>query len=319
MICDVHAHCLPSEVNQILVEKHGVQALRRGNLVPLDAPLDESDGDVDARVAMMDDAGVEVQVLSLVPLPLVGDEADLVHRVRSTNDAMASMAARHPARFKVHAELPLPYLDASLKELDRCRTELGFDSVNILASHGTASAVAEEFDPLFEELNRTRTIVFFHPRISGLCSPLITDFGLTSVLGPALEDTVLVFQMIARQFPLRFSNLDIVIPHLGGMLPIYMDRMDNQLGRALPDLPERPSDTARRLWYDTLVHGSGVALRSACESFGVDRLLTGSDYPAMQFFGGYKPSFDYIRHSGLADREVEQILHVNAPKLFSLS
>ena len=316
MICDVHAHCLPQQADRFLLDKYGINALMRPVFIPQNSPA--SDVDIEARVAMMDDAGVQWQILSMPPLPTLGDEADTVKMVRMVNDAHASMVAQYPDRFQAYIELPLPYLDASLAELERCRTEHGMHSVNILMSHGTTSAIAEEYDRLFATINETETIVFFHPRVSGLCSPLITDYGLTPSVGPAVEDTVLVAQMIVRQFPMKFPNLRIVIPHLGGMLPIYLNRMDNQMARALPDLPEKPSAIVRRLWFDTLVHSSAVALRAAREAFGVDRLVTGSDYPSLEHFEGYKASFDYICHAGLSDADVHQIMHVNAPRLFGL-
>jgi aminocarboxymuconate-semialdehyde decarboxylase len=314
MICDVHAHCVPTAVAAILEERGAT----RQTIGPGGPPVTESDADLKGRLALMDDAGVEVQVLSLSPLPFLDDEAATVGLIREGNDAMADMVARYPGRFRAYAELPLPYLDASLRELERCRRELDFQAVNILTSSGLISAIDETLSPLYEELNQTGTVVFFHPRVDGLCSRLITDYGLTQALGPVLEDTVLVAQMVTRQFPHRFPNLRIIVPHLGGALPIYLNRMDNQVAARFPGLPERPSETARRLWYDTVSHSSAVGLRSAWESFGVDRLVTGSDFPALEPFDGYKASIDYIRHCGLPDADVEQILHVNAPGLFGL-
>jgi predicted TIM-barrel fold metal-dependent hydrolase len=217
-----------------------------------------------------------------------------------------------------YAELPMPYVDASLRELERCRTQLGFDMVNLLASCGTTSAVAAEFDPLYEELDHAGTVVLFHPRVTGLCSPLVVDYGLSNPLGPLLEDSVLATQIVRRQFPQKFPNLKIIIPHLGGVLPIFLQRMDNQMSMRFPELSERPSDTVRRMWYDTVSHGSAVGLRSACESFGVDRLVTGSDFPALEHFDGYKASIDYIRDAGLPEADVEKILYVNAPQLLGL-
>jgi predicted TIM-barrel fold metal-dependent hydrolase len=317
MICDVHAHCTPGVVEAGLreLEQVGTARQRYGRIVP---PVSDSEADTDARLALMDDAGVQVQVLSQSVLPLLGNEAATVRLVQQANDALARMVARHPDRFLAYAELPLPYLDASLREFERCRTELGFDVVNILASCGTTSAVAEEFDPLYEELDRRATVVFFHPRVTGLCSPLLNDYGLNAPLGPVFEDTLLVCQMVRRQFPQRFPNLRIIIPHLGGVLPIYLPRMDNQMSLLFPELSERPSDTVRRLWFDTLAHGSVPALRSAHETLGVDRLVTGTDFPVMEHHDGYKASIDYIRHAGLPEADVEQILHVNAPRLFGL-
>jgi aminocarboxymuconate-semialdehyde decarboxylase len=165
-------------------------------------------------------------------------------------------------------------------------------TVNILASVGTSAAVDPRFDDLYGELDRTNTVVFFHPRVSGLCSPLVNDYQLAAPLGPLFEDALVVSQMVRRQY--------------------------NQMGLLFPDLAERPSDTVRRMWFDTLVHGSVPALQAAVASFGVDRLVTGSDFPVMEHHDGYKASIDYIRHAGLAEADVEQILYVNAPRLFGL-
>lgn len=316
MICDVHAHCMPTEADAIFREHLGTGArIQYGTIQP---PVSDTDDDLAGRVAIMDDAEVQTQVLSLSALPMIDDEATLVRLVRSANDAMASMVARYPDRFIAYIELPFPYLDASLRELERCRTDLGMHTVNILASVGTSSAVDPQFDDLYAELDRTNTVVFFHPRVSGLCSPLINDYQLGAPLGPLFEDALIVSQMVRRQFLKRFPNLEVVIPHLGGILPIWLERMDNQMGLLFPELPERPSDTVRRMWFDTLVHGSVPALQAAVASFGVDRLVTGSDFPVMEHHDGYKASIDYIRHAGLAEADVEQILHVNAPRLFGL-
>jgi aminocarboxymuconate-semialdehyde decarboxylase len=282
-------------------------------------PMTDSPDDLARRMAIMDSAGVQVQVLSLVPLPTLGDEELTVRVVRAANDALAEVVARHPDRFRAYAELPLPHLDAALTELERCRTELGLDAVNLLASCGDASIVAREFDPLYAELDRHRSVMFIHPRVSGLCSALVNDYELAAPLGTLFEDSLVVAQMVRRHFLHEFPALRVIIPHLGGILPIYLQRMDNQMQLFFRDLPERPSDTVRRMWFDTLVHGSVPALRSAWESFGADRLVTGSDYPVPEHHDGYAACIDYIRSAGLPDADVEQILHVNAPRLFGLS
>jgi predicted TIM-barrel fold metal-dependent hydrolase len=318
MFCDVHCHCLPKVADDYLKEHYGLNLVMQPVFVPYGSPVYDRDEDIRARLEMMANAGVDVQVLSLINLPILKDEEDTVRVVRMANDAHAHLAEMHPDRFKIYAELPLPYLEASLKELARCRDELGIDSVNVLASHGTTSAVAEEFDPLFEEIDRMGAVVMFHPRVSGLCSPLINDYKLTAPLGPALEDTVLVFQMLTRNFMTRFPNIKAIIPHLGGLLPIFLNRMDNQMGRALPDLPERPSTLVRKLWFDVQVHGSQTALRAGVEAFGADRLLSGSDFPAMEHFDGYSASLNYVRDAGLDEADVDRILHLNAAELFGL-
>ena len=84
------------------------------------------------------------------------------------------------------------------------------------------------------------------------------------------------------------------------------------------ELPEKPSVTARRFWYDTVSHGSYAALRCACEAFGPEHLVTGSDYPVLLAFEAYAKTFSYIGEAGLHETAVEQILHRTARTLFAV-
>jgi predicted TIM-barrel fold metal-dependent hydrolase len=133
-----------------------------------------------------------------------------------------------------------------------------------------------------------------------------------------MEDTVVALHLIVRQIPHRYPNIRIIIPHLGGLLPMLINRIDNQVSSTHKDLPEKPAMTARRFWYDTVGHGSHAALRCACEAFGPDRLLTGSDYPVLLQYESYKQTFAYIREAGLPDNGADRILYRNAAALFGL-
>jgi predicted TIM-barrel fold metal-dependent hydrolase len=160
--------------------------------------------------------------------------------------------------------------------------------------------------------------LFFHPMVNGICSPLITDFGLEGAAGTTIEDTIVVLHMILRQLPHRYPDIKIIIPHLGGLIPMLLNRMDNQVAAIKHDLPEKPSMTARRFWYDTVSHGSYAALRCACEVFGPEHLVTGSDYPVLLAYESYAKTFSYIRESGLDARAIDQILHRSARTLLGL-
>lgn len=318
MTVDAHAHWLPESVSDLLTSRYDFNAMLRPQYVPLESPVSDSVADVAARLQLMDEAGVAVQALSVPHLPQLEDAAEYAALVRTVNDAQAEVVARHPQRFIAYAELPLPHLHEAIEEYRRCAEELSFRAFRIASSHGPLSAVDERFDPLFSEMNERGAIVFFHPRGNGLCSPLVQEYGLAPPLGPLLEDSVLAAQIVLKQFPLRFLNLKVLIPHLGGNLPLYLERMDNQIGRAFGPLPELPSETVRRLWFDTAVHGSVPALVAACASLGSDRLVPGSDYPAMEHFERYSRSFDWISTDVLTARQVEQIRVHNPSDLFEL-
>ena len=97
---------------------------------------------------------------------------------------------------------------------------------------------------------------------------------------------------------------------------MLLNRLDKQGQPDVPDLPEPPSVTARRFWYDTVCYGSKAAFTCALEAFGADHLVTGSDYPVLQDYEAYKETFAYIERLGLAQADTDKILHHNAQALF---
>jgi predicted TIM-barrel fold metal-dependent hydrolase len=307
MLIDVHAHQFPDRYVELMA-RHGRQLLG----VLTGAALDQ-------RLKQMDEAEVDLQILSPSNLmPYLENEADACQAARILNDGYAELTHRLPHRFKAYASLPMPHVEASLREMQRGLDELGMAGVAFGCSILNRSVTEEEFEPLYKEMNRRSAVLFFHPMVNGICSPLITDFGLEGAAGTTIEDTIVVLHMILRQLPHRYPDIKIIIPHLGGLIPMLLNRMDNQVAAIKHDLPERPSTSARRFWYDTVSHGSYAALRCACEVFGPEHLVTGSDYPVLLAYESYAKTFSYIRESGLDPHATDQILHRSARTLFGL-
>jgi predicted TIM-barrel fold metal-dependent hydrolase len=177
------------------------------------------------------------------------------------------------------------------------------------------SVAEDEFLPLYAELNRRRGTVFFHPCDNGIRSPLITEYGLNGAVGTSLEDAAIVLHLIARKIPARFPAITFIVPHLGGPIPMLLARLDRQMSTQERGLPEPPSVTARRFYYDTVCHGSHAALTCARMAFGADHLLPGSDFPILLDYESYERTFSWIREAGLPAADVDQILERNAPAL----
>jgi len=167
-------------------------------------------------------------------------------------------------------------------------------------------------------MNRRRTVLNYHPIQNGICSPMINDYGFTVSVGASLEDAAIVLHLIARHIPERFPNITYVVPHLGGIIPMLLQRLDNQAPQKHPNLRERPSITARRFFYDIVGHGSQAALLCAWKAFGADHLVAGSDYPVLLAFESYRQNFFYLRDSILPPEDVEKILHHNAQIVLGL-
>jgi predicted TIM-barrel fold metal-dependent hydrolase len=313
MIVDLHAHYHPRVYEQALgrlPERTG-----RGGFSGGRSPVTDDETHVQTRLEMMDDAGVGVQVLSPAAgwAPYSANEDLAVEAARIVNDTTAALAKRMPERFKSLVSLPLPHVDASLRELQRGLDELGMDGVNIHCSVLGEPVVEAAFLPIYDELNRRRAKVLFHPTGNGILSPLVNDFGLGAALGTSLEDTLVALHLIARRIPATYPEITFIVPHLGGPIAMLLQRLDNQFSMASRELPEPPSVTARRFYYDTVGHGSHAALLCAWKAFGADHLVPGSDFPVLLSYETYRRTFEWIREVGLPDGDVELILEQNAP------
>jgi predicted TIM-barrel fold metal-dependent hydrolase len=316
MVVDVHAHFHLRAYLEVLEQRLG----RRRWPAHWDRyPHTDSPDDVAGRLALMDEAGVDVQVLSIgTHGPFSRDEACAVDAAHMLNDAYAEMAQRAPSRFKAAMALPLPHLDAALREVERAYDQLGMVAVSLTCAVFDTPLADPLFDPLYAALDERAGIVIFHPIGNGLCSPLINDFNLTGSAGNTLEDGVLAMQLVQRQLPRRFPNIRWVIPHLGSFLPLLLGRMDHVFTRQQGDLPELPSETARRFLYDTVGHASLPALRCAYEVFGASQLLPGSDWPIALQYESYPEIIGYIGQAGLPPEAEDAILNRNAERLFGL-
>ena len=316
MIVDIHAHYFPKAYNDALLRIGGRSLPEAAR--PLTArPMRQDDASViPERLAQMDDAGVSMQVLSPAASPPYAErESDAVDAARLINDSYAELATRHPGRFSAFVSLPLPHIDAALREMERGLDQLGMLGVSMTCSCFDRSTAEAEFEPLYAEMNRRGTVLNYHPIQNGLCSPLINDYGFTVSVGASLEDSAIVLHLIARRVQHRYPRITYVIPHLGGIIPMQLQRLDNQAPRQHPDLPERPSITSRRFYYDTVGHGSHAALLCAWKAFGADHLVPGSDFPVLLRYETYKRTFEWIREVGLPDGDVELILEHNAPRV----
>jgi 6-methylsalicylate decarboxylase len=321
MIVDAHAHCTPTAFAEMAAR---LAPARRGEPYPTfhggpPPPRADTPEDIEARIRLMDEAGVQMQVLSQPAGPYFQNAADAVEGARLINDSYAQIVRRYPERFAAYAVLPLPHVSQSVDELRRALDELGLCGAIIACSiQQTRSPVEEEFEPLYVEMDRRGCALYFHPSGNGLCSPFLNDYGLTYAAGAPMEDTTLVTHLMARAIPVRYPNIKIVVAHYGGAMPMLLDRLDHEAPPRVKGLAEPPSVTARRLYYDTVGHGSKVALWAAWKAFGADHLLAGSDYPVTLFFAPYAANFDTIREADLPAPDVERILSGNARDLLNL-
>lgn len=321
-IVDMHAHvAIPAYLAALGaggVRPTGYSARSQNNAPTSSAKSSDSPSAMADRLAMMDQAGVAAQILFPSLAPYLADQALAVRAAALANDRHAALARAYPGRFHGLAALPLPHIEAALTELRRGLDVLGLAGVSMHSTCLGTAITDPRFDPVFEELNRRGALLILHPSVNGLRSPLLTDWHLETSAGPLLEDVTVALQLIAANVPARYPELRIVIPHLGGGLATMLERLDNQMPLAVPGLAARPSEMARRFWYDTVSHGSAAALRAAVEAFGADRIVPGSDFPVLLSFESYARTFGYVQEA-VPRPTAERILHENAATLLRLN
>ena len=236
--------------------------------------------ELDARLRLMERAGVEMQVLSASPQqPYVDDPGKATNAARFVNDQYADLVEHHREHLRAFAALPLPHIDQSLGEMARALDELGMVGVGMNTTVLNRALVDAAFEPIFAALDERGATLYLHPSGNSACSPLISDYRLTWMVGAPIEDTISIMQLIIHGVPTRYPKIKIVNSHLGGALPMLLQRGDDQYRWEAPVTPEPPTVASRRMWYDSVGHGHVPALKCAIDSFGSDRLLLGTDFP----------------------------------------
>jgi aminocarboxymuconate-semialdehyde decarboxylase len=274
--------------------------------------------ELDARLRLMDRAGIDMQVLSAAPqLPYGPDTDRAVAAARYVNDEYAAVVTAQPDRFRAFAATPMPHVDAAITEIARALDELGMVGITMNTSVLDRAITDADFEPIFAELDARGAVLYLHPAGNGACSPLVTEHRITWMAGAPFEDTIAALQLITSGHLQRYPGVKIICSHLGGALPMLTRRADDHLAWEAPDTPEPPSQAVHRLWFDTVSHCHEAALRCAIETFGADRILLGTDFP-------YEDGDTFVRAveyvMDVADPgEAHAILDANAMALFHLA
>ncbi|MEQ1886843.1 MAG: amidohydrolase family protein [Bryobacteraceae bacterium] len=309
---DAHAHVWTKEYLD-LVESFG----KMDTSVQRDKGAGPSDAEMEKRFAQMDTAKVEMQVLSVCPqAPHFEDKTQAVRAARMINDVYADVVRKWPKKFKALVALPFPHVDECLKELDRVMA-MGAIGVSTTTTVAGRSIADPAFAPVYEELNRRGTVLYVHPAGASAHTPMIANYKLTWMIGAPIEDTISTAHLIIRGIPQKYPKLTIVNSHLGGALPMVLQRMDNQFGWENPETPEKPSITAKRMWYDTVAHAHPPAIRAAVDTLGADRIILGTDFP-YESGALYTHAITYLSEAGLKQKDLTNILDYNAAAVLGL-
>ncbi|MCX0275215.1 amidohydrolase [Nocardia zapadnayensis] len=271
-LVDVHAHFTTRDYIE--------SAKAAGRIEPDGMPEDFwPQWTAEAHLDLMDEAGIARSMLSLSSPGLhFGDDGAARSLAREINEFCADVVRNHPDRFGQFASLPLPDVDGSLTELAYCFDELGAHGVALLSNHSGVRLGDRRFEPVLAELDRRAAVVLLHPTTcrghealsSGRPQPMIEFLFETArtvvdfILGGAAE---------------RFPHIRLIVPHLGGVLPLLAERIE--LFRVIDGAAADRTTVGEllgRFYYELAGTPSKTQMAALNSIATPDRLLYGSDY-----------------------------------------
>ena len=315
-IIALEEHMLPKDI----VESAGLDLGSRAG-----SRADALDDVGEGRLRVMDDAGIDIQVLSALSYFVQDLEpAQSADVSRALNDRMVETVTRHPDRFRAFAALPMTDPARAVDELTRCVEELGFVGAMI---HGQTRGVFLDdpaVRPILAAAARLKVPIYLHPApppqtvkdvyFSGL-APEVAACLSTSGWGWHAECGMHVVRMVAAGVFEDVPDLTLIVGHMGEGIPFHLDRIEDMLNPVVKGHSRTIAETLRQnLHLTTSGYNFAPPLLCALSSFGADRVLFSVDHP----FADSRRATDFLRSAPVADAERELIAHTNAESLLGL-
>lgn len=277
------------------------------------------------RLRSMDEAGITMEVLSVS-----GPGADLlpgeqgIQLAQDYNNFLAGKITEHPTRFAGFAHLPMQTPEAAAEELERSVKELGFSGALINGTTNNLFLDDASFIPILSKAQEMDVPLYIHPNFpqKAVCEAYYSNLpdGLSPVLASAgfgwhAETAIHVLRLIAAGTLDRFPKLQIIIGHMGEMLPFMMARSENGLSKELRKSDRSLSEILKQ---QVSITTSGFftlpPLMTAIETFGIDRIIFSVDYP----FSDNATGKAFLDSLNLPDEDLEKLAHGNADRLLKL-
>jgi predicted TIM-barrel fold metal-dependent hydrolase len=263
----------------------------------------------------MDKFGVRLALTSLSnPGTWFGDAGEARDLARMANEYAAGMVGDYPGRFGMFASVSLPDVAGSLTEAAYALDVLKADGIGLLTSYGDKWPGDPAFAPFFEELNRRKATVYFHPTSANCCSALMKE-----VPAPAVEymfdTTRAIVSLLFSGSLSRYRDINFIFSHAGGATAPIVRRIvrlatiDKTIAARLPD---GPLAELKRLNFDTATSSDPENLGAILRLVSVDKILFGSDYP----FLPYEATLSGLTKFGFSPGDLSQIESENALRLF---
>jgi len=280
----------------------------------------------DRRIADMDAAGIDMQVLSLTsPGTEQLDASDAVALARDVNDALAEAVRRHPSRFAGFAALPTAVPNVAADELERTISTYGFKGA-LINGHSRGRYLDDPFFwPILERAEALQVPLYLHPTpppaeviaasYTGHFAPAVTAALSTSAWGWHIETALHVLRLILGGAFDRYPRLQVIIGHMGEALPFMLPRIDFGLPAQVTKLA-RPIGAYLRenLFYTFGGFNYLPTFLDLLLQVGVTRIMFSADYP----YSPMEAARTFLEQLPISPADKEQIAHGNAERLLHL-
>ncbi len=279
----------------------------------------------EGRLREMDEAGIDMQVISHVPSPIQQANAETaVQLAIGANDRLYSATQNHPDRFAGFAALRTPDPIAAAEELERAVTKLGFKGAMINGRTQGLFHDERRFWPIFERAEALDVPIYLHPgpphpgMVEAYYADYLQDFPLldSAAWGFTIDTANQAVRLIVSGLFDVYPRLKIILGHLGEGLPFLVDRIDEYLRSTI--LVQRPiafrEIFCHNFWITTAGHFSTPALLCSILEIGIDRVLFSVDWPFAQNLLGMK----WMETVPLSREDKEKMFNGNARRLLKM-
>ena len=230
----------------------------------------------------MDRGGVAASVISITnPGLWFGDKAVTDRLARACNEYAAKVVADYPNRFGFFAAMPLPDVDATLKEIAYAYNTLKADGVGLFTSYGDTWLGNAAYMPVMEELNRRKAVVHVHPTAANCCKNLVPDVS-AGIMEYGTDTTRAMLGVLFSGTAVRFPDIRYIWSHGGGTAPFLAGRIDRSSRNAKEReqrLPNGAMHEMKKFYYDTAGAANPGAMASLLKLVTPANVLFGTDFP----------------------------------------
>jgi len=274
--------------------------------------------DIDFRAAVLEKTGIDKQILTFTtPGTHIESSERSVELARIVNDSLAKIMRERGDRFAALATLPLNDPDASVVELERAFSDLGFRGVMVFSNINGIALSDQRFWPLYEKADKLNAAFYIHPSFP-VGVEAMTDYRLMPLIGFTFDTTLAAAKLVFSGVVEKFPEIRWVLGHLGGAIPYLAERLDrgySAFKECREHISKAPSEYLKEFYYDT-VNFDVKALQLAIDFAGADHLVAGSDYPHQ--IGSLEKMIDSIEKLNISSKEKAGIFGENAAGLLRL-